>query len=117
MAKDRSNDTAQVDIKLKVNGSSIELNPFAGAFISSTVLGMLSNLRGMENNSALESLQMDVCGGNVSVKANGVEIGMNLFVADFISGATRGMVSPLRGVDKDVENIELVLLFPLTNQP
>jgi hypothetical protein len=107
----------QLDISLKVNNRRIDLNPFAGAFISSTLLGMLSNLRGMEAMDGVESIQLDICGRDVAVKANGEELSMNQFVADFIGNTTRGMVSPLRGVDKNVEVIGLSLLYPLTNPP
>ncbi len=102
-------------VSLKVNGRAIELDGFARSFISSTVLGMLSPLRGMADLEDLESVKLDICGRDVSVVANGAEIEITRFTRDFIRNTMTGMVSPLRGVDTMVDTLELTLLMPLTN--
>ena len=105
-----------VTTSLKVNGKTIELDKFTRSFISSTALGMLSALRGMENPDELESVVMDVCGQAASVVADGVEISMNDFIRDIIRNTVKAMVAPLRGVDSDISTLELIMLLPLTNQ-
>lgn len=101
---------------LKVNNDIIELDRFARAFISSTVLGMLSALRGMEQPEELEEVKIVICGQEVTVLADGVEIGMNQFIRDFVRNTIKSMLKPLRGVPSDINGIELTLLLPLTNQ-
>ena len=106
-----------VTTSLKVNSKSIDLDKFTRSFVASTVLGMLSTLRGMEKPEELESVKLDICGQDVSVMADGVEIGMNGFIRDFIRNTVTAMVAPLRGVDVEIKTLELILLLPLTNQP
>ncbi len=106
-----------VDITLKVNAKDIELDKFTKSFITSTVLGMLSPLRGMEDPGALGNVNIALCGEDATVTADGVEIGMNGFVRDIVRNTTKAMVEPLRGVDRDIQTVELIMLMPLTNQP
>ena len=105
-----------VTTSLKVNGKTIELDKFTRSFISSTLLGMLSALRGMENPDELESVNVYVCGQVASVVADGVEIGMNDFIRDITRNTVKAMIAPLRGVDSDINTLELIMLLPLTNQ-
>ncbi len=106
-----------VDITLKVNAKDIELDKFTKSFITSTVLGMLSPLRGMEGPGWLESVNIAICGEDATVTADGGEIGMNGFVRDIVRNTIKAMIEPLRGVDRDIQTVELILLMPLTNQP
>ena len=105
-----------VDTALKVNGKVIELDKFTKSFIASTILGMLSPLRGVDNPDEIESVKIVICGEEVVTTADGVEIGMNSFVRDIVRSTIKAMVSPLRGVDRDIQTVELTLLMPLTNQ-
>jgi hypothetical protein len=107
----------QTDVSLKVNDKPIRLDRFAGSFISGTVLGMLSSLRGMENIEDIESVKVAVCGRSVAVVTNGAEIEINRFLQGFIYNTVTAMVSELNGVDAGINSLELTLLLPLTNQP
>ena len=104
------------DVNLRVNEKPIQLDKFTRTFISSTLLGMLSTLRGLENSADLESLKVVICDQDASVIADSVEISMNGFIRDFVRNTIKAMVTPLRGVDADINTLELTLFLPLTNQ-
>ena len=102
-------------VSLKINSKLIELDKFTASFISSTSLGLLSNLRGLEHPNEARKIGVVVYGQNVRVEANGVEISMNVFIRDFVRNTVVAMAEPLRGVDADIKNLELILLTPLTD--
>jgi hypothetical protein len=104
-------------IILKVNDKNIELDKFTQSFVASTMLGMLSTLRGLEKPEELESLKLSICGEEATVTADGVEISMNAFIRDFVRNTARAMVAPLRGVEPEINTMVLTLLLPLTNRP
>jgi hypothetical protein len=106
-----------VTVSLKVNNKIIVLDKFTASFISSTVLGMLSTLQGLEKPEDLESARVDICGQEATVLANGVEIEINCFIRDFVRNTVKAMAAPLRGVDVEIKTVDLTLLLPLTNQP
>ena len=66
---------------LRVNKISMEMNPFVEEFLSRTVIGMVTPLRGAENIQRLEIHQDK---SNVKITVNGNEITLTEFPKDII---------------------------------
>jgi hypothetical protein len=89
--------------ELKVDGVSVEINPFVEEFLARVIVGAASSLKGVEN---IKSLQVRQKKGNVEITANGKDIPLTPFPNDIISNTLVGIVSSLRGVD-DIESIDI----------
>jgi hypothetical protein len=82
---------------LVVNKISIKLNPFAEQFLTRTVVGAVSSLKGAENVRAME-LYLER--GDVKLVVNGNELPLTPFPRDIITNTITGLVSSLKGVGK-----------------
>jgi hypothetical protein len=89
--------------KLWVNKRPIEVNRFVEEFLSHTMVGAVTSLRGTENIRRLEIHQKK---GNVEITVNGSEIPLTPFPNDIISNTLTGMVSSLRDVD-NIDSIDI----------
>ncbi len=87
--------------KLWVNKKPVEMNRFVEQFLSHTVVGAVTSLKGVENTQKLEIHQKK---GNVEITVNGNDILLTPFPNDIISSTLTGMVSSLR----DVENVDSI---------
>ena len=85
------------EAKLEINNVSIDLSPFPEQFVARTVVGAVSSLREAEN---IESLELYLKQGNVTVIVNGNELDVTYFPNEIMASTVVGMVSPLKGVDK-----------------
>jgi len=87
--------------ELVVNKVSIELNPFAEEFLTRTVVGAVSSLKGAENIQDLE-LYLERGPDHIGVKliVNGNELPLTPFPEQVITNTVTGMVSSLKGVGK-----------------
>lgn len=83
--------------ELVVNNEPIELNPFTEQFLSQTVLGGVSTLRGADD---IQKLELYLEPGDVRVIVNGDALPITPFPRDIITSTIVGMVSSLKGVDK-----------------
>jgi hypothetical protein len=83
--------------ELEVNDASVELNPFAEQFLTRTVAGAVSCLKGAEN---IEGLELYLEQGDVKVVVNGNELPLTPFPRDIIINTITGLISSLKGVDK-----------------
>jgi hypothetical protein len=83
--------------ELAVNNVSIELNPFVEEFLTRTVVGAVSSLRGAENIRNLE-LYLEL--GDVKLVVNGDELPLTPFPKDIIANTITGLVSSLKGIGK-----------------
>ena len=88
---------------LKVNGISVEINPFVEEFLARTTVGAVSSLKEVED---MKSLQVHQKKGNVEITANGKDIPVTPFPNDLISNTLIGIVSSLRGVD-EIDSIDV----------
>jgi len=88
---------------LKVNGKSVEINPFVEEFLARTTVGAVSSLKEVED---IKSLQVHQKKGNIEITANGKDIPITPFPNDIISNTLVGIVSSLRGVD-DIDSIDV----------
>jgi hypothetical protein len=82
---------------LEVNDARIELNPFAGQFLTQTVLGAVSSLKGGED---IHDLELLLEAGNVKLVVNGNELPLTPFPEEIITNTITGLVSSLKGVSK-----------------
>jgi len=93
------------EAKLEVNNISIDLSPFPEQFVARTIVGAVSSLREAEN---IESIELSLKGGDVTVIVNGNELDITSFPNDIVASTVVGMVSSLKGVDKiDSVNISV----------
>ncbi len=83
--------------ELVVNNEPIELNPFTEQFLSQTVLGGVSALRGADD---IQNLELYLEPGDVRVIVNGDALPVTPFPRDIITSTIVGMVSSLKGVDR-----------------
>ncbi len=83
--------------ELTVNDVSIELNPFVEQFLTRTVVGAVSSLRGAEN---IRDLELHMEGGDVKIAVNGNELPLTPFPRDIITSTIIGLVSSLKEVNK-----------------
>ena len=88
---------------LKVNGISIEINPFVEEFLARTTVGAVSSLKEVEG---IKSLYVHQKKGNVEITANGKDIPLTPFPNDMISNTLVGLVSTLKGVD-DIDSMDI----------
>lgn len=83
--------------ELAVNNVSVELNPFAEEFLTRTVVGAVSCLKGAEN---IRNLELYLERGDVKLVVNGNELSLTPFPSDIITNTITGLVSSLKGVGK-----------------
>ena len=83
--------------ELEINNVSVELNPFAEQFLTRTVVGAVSSLKGAEN---IRDLELYLKRGDVKLIVNGNELPLTPFPKDVITNTITGLVSSLKGVGK-----------------
>jgi len=83
--------------ELEINNVSVELNPFVEEFLTRTVVGAVSCLKGAEN---IRDLELYLERGDVKLVVNGNEVPLTPFPTDIITNTITGLVSSLKGVDK-----------------
>lgn len=89
--------------ELKVNGISVEMNPFVEEFLARTTVGAVSSLKEVED---IKNLRIHQKKSNVEVTVNGRDIPLTPFPNDIISNTLVGIVSSLRGVE-DIDSIDV----------
>ena len=90
-------------VELEINNVSTELNPFVEEFLTQTVVGAVSSLKGAED---IENLELYLEQGNVKLVVNGNEIPLTPFPRDIIANTITGLVSSLKGVGK-IESLKI----------
>jgi hypothetical protein len=83
--------------ELAINNVSVELNPFVEEFLTRTVVGAVSSLKGAKN---IRDLELYLERGNVKLVVNGKELPLTPFPRDIITNTITGLVSSLKGVGK-----------------
>ena len=67
---------ANLKAELEINNVSVELNPFVEEFLTRTVVGAVSSLKGAEN---IRDLELHLEGGDVKLIVNGNEMPLTPF--------------------------------------
>jgi hypothetical protein len=88
-----------LEAELTVNRVSIELNPFVEEFLTRTVVGAVSSLKGIED---IRNLELYIERGEVKILVNENELPLTAFPEEIITNTITGLVSTLKGVDKVV---------------
>jgi hypothetical protein len=83
--------------ELEVNNVPAELNPFVDEFLTRTVVGGVSSLKGTGD---IQNLKLDLERDDVKIIVNGHELPLTPFPKEIITNTIIGLVSPLKGVDK-----------------
>ena len=83
--------------ELEINNVSVELNPFVEEFLTRTVVGAVSSLKGAEN---IRNLELYLERGDVKLVVNENELPLTPFPKEIITNTIIGLVSPLKGADK-----------------
>ena len=94
---------ANLKAELEINNVSVELNPFVEEFLTRTVVGAVSSLKGAES---IRDLELYLEGGDVKLVVNGNELPLTPFPQDIITNTITGLVSSLKGVDK-IDNLRV----------
>jgi hypothetical protein len=91
--------------ELAVNNVPVELNPFVEEFLTRTVEGAVSSLRGTEN---IRDAELYLGRGDVRLAINGREIPLTPFPREIITATMTGLVSSLKGVGK-IDTVMIVI--------
>ena len=83
--------------ELAVDKVSIKLNPFAQQFLTRTVVGAVSSLKGAEN---IRDLELYLERGDVKLVVNGNDLPLTPFPKEIFTNTIIGLVSSLKGVGK-----------------
>jgi hypothetical protein len=83
--------------ELAVNNVSVELNPFVEEFLTRTVVGAVSSLKGAEK---IQNLELHLEKEDITLFINGSELPLTPFPKDIITNTITGLVSSLKGVGK-----------------
>ena len=83
--------------ELEINNESVELNPFVEEFLTRTVVGAVSSLKGAEN---IRRLELYLERGDVKLVVNGDELPLTPFPKEIFTNTIIGLVSSLKGVGK-----------------
>ena len=89
--------------ELEIHNASVELNPFVEEFLTRTVVGAVSSLKGAEN---IRDLELYLEQGDVRLVVNGNELPLTPFPTDIITNTITGLVSSLKGVEK-IDNLRV----------
>jgi len=94
---------SKLGTQLKVNNVSVDLNPFVEEFLTRTVVGAVSSLKGAES---IQGLELHLEQGDAKLIVNGNELQLTPFPKDIITNTIIGLVSSLKGVDK-IDSIKI----------
>ena len=83
--------------ELEVNNVSTELNPFVEEFLTRTVVGAVSCLKGAEN---IRDLELYLERGDVKLVVNGNDLPLTPFPKEIFTNTITGLVSSLKGMGK-----------------
>jgi hypothetical protein len=94
---------ARYRAKLWVNQKPVSMNRFVEEFLSYTMVGAVSALRGAED---MQKLAINQKKGNVKITVNNMEIPLTPFPNDIISNTLLGIVSSLKDVG-DIDSVDI----------
>jgi hypothetical protein len=95
-------------ISLSVNNTPIKLDNFVAGYFDHITGGIIASLKG---TAAIKNLELNIDNdGIVTVNLNGADIPLNFFSSKIIKSTVTGMVTPLKGVEGAIDNLELKIV-------
>ncbi len=91
-------------ISLKVNNQPVELSGFPRDFLSRTLAGAASSLKGVDD---IRSLELTMKFGKVKLAINGSPVSLKPFPTLILARTLIGMTSTLKGVEAEVVSLEI----------
>ena len=92
-------------VSLTVNNNPIKLDYFVEGYVYHIAAGILASLKG---TGAIKTLELDVdSDGQVNITLNGADVPLIVFPMQIIRNTLAGMVSNLKGVDKEMSTFLL----------
>ena len=92
-------------VSLTVNANPIELDSFVEGYVYHVAAGILASLKG---TGAIKKLELDVdSDGDVKITLNGADVPLSFFPVQIIKSTLDGMVSSLKGVEKEMSTFSL----------
>jgi hypothetical protein len=91
-------------VSLSVNDVPIHLDGFVRKFIIEVMTGIVATLKG---TGEIQNLKFSISGEAIKINLNGAIISVIPFVGEFIRNTVIGMVSPLNGVDRKMNRLEI----------
>jgi hypothetical protein len=92
-------------ISLSVNNKPIKLDYFVEGYVDHVVGGIIASLK---DTGEIKSLELTIDNqGQVKIDLNGADVPLGYFPVEIIRNTITGMASTLKGVDKDIDRLEL----------
>ena len=92
-------------VSLNVNGNPIKLDLFVEGYVFHVAAGILGSLKG---TGEIKKLEMGVdSDGQVKIVLNNAEVPLTYFPVQIIRNTLAGMVSNLKGVEKEMSTFSL----------
>lgn len=94
-------------ISLTVNDKPIELDYFVAGYLDHVTGGILASLKG---TGEIKNLKLTIGDkGVVKIILNNADLPINYFVEEIVRSTYQGVISPLKGVEKDkpLQTLEL----------
>jgi hypothetical protein len=89
--------TRQID--LKVNGTPITLDYFVAGYLDHVTGGIIASLK---NTGEIKKLRLTIdAKGLVKITLNNADVPINYFVEEIVRSTIKGIIAPLKGVDRD----------------
>ncbi len=95
------------NVNLSVNNMPINLDHFVRSYIEHIANGVVASLK---DTGEIESLKLAIDNeGQVQITLNNTDIPLKYFPIEIIRSTILGMVAPLKGVEGEVNNLELTI--------
>jgi hypothetical protein len=92
-------------VSLIINDNPIEIDHFVKGYVYHVAAGILASLKG---TGKINDLQLNIDNdGQVEITLNGSDIPLSYFPVQIIRNTVTGMVANLKGVDGEVQTLEL----------
>ena len=94
-------------ISLSVNNIPIDLDYFVTQYLDCVTSGIIASLH---DTGKIEDLSLSLDNaGDIKIKLNNSDIPLKEFPIEIIRSTLLGIVAPLKGVESEVNNLELTI--------